>query len=234
MSTARRERSSPRPYRSSRRAEQAGRTRARILAAAHRSFVERGYRATTIRGVAETAGVAVPTVELAFGTKTRLLATVVDVAVAGDDEPVAVLDRDWAAAARREPTAYGFLTVAAGVLRAGQERSAGVLLAAYEAAGGDAEVARLVRRQEERRAVTARWMVDGVAGRAPLRSGLTTGAATESVWALMDPVLFVRLTRHRGWAPEAYESWWASSVLRLLTEQSTEQSTRQPSNEENA
>lgn len=224
------ERRSSRPYRSSRRTEQAGRTRARMLAAAHRSFVAHGYRATTIRGVADAAGVAVPTVELAFGTKARLLATVVDVAIAGDDEPVAVLDRDWAAVARREPTAYGFLTVTARVLRAGQERSAGVLLAAYEAAGGDAEVASLVRRQEEHRAVTARWMVDGVAGRAPLRSDLTAGAATESVWALMDPVLFVRLTRHRGWAPQAYESWWASSVLRLLTEQPTEQ----PSNEENA
>src|SRR4051794_12490138 len=71
---------------------------------------------------------AVPTVELACGTKARPLATVVDIAIAGDDEPLAVLDRDGAAA-WREPTASGFLTVAAGVLRAGQERSAGVLLA---------------------------------------------------------------------------------------------------------
>jgi len=98
--------------------------------------------------------------------------------------------------------------------------------AVANAAGGDPEVTRLVRRQDERRAVTARWLVDGVAGRAPLRSDLTTVAATESVWALMDPVLFVRHTRHRGWPPEAYEGSWARSVLRLLTDHLTEQSTR--------
>ena len=69
-----------------------------------------------------------------------------------------------------------------------------------------------------------------VADRVPLRSDLTTHLATESIWALMDPVLFVRLTRHRGWAGEAYESWWASSVQGLLTDHPTEQ----PTHEEDA
>ena len=92
-----------------------------------------------------------------------------------------------------------------------------MLLAAYEAAATDPVVARLVDDQEQRRAVTARWIVDGVAALAAPRPGLTTDDATESVWLLMDPAVFVRLTRRRGWPPERYETWWAESVLRLLT-----------------
>src|SRR6478609_2228129 len=215
MPTATAERGAARPYRSRIRAEQAMRTRSRILGAAHRLFVEHGYPATTIRSIADGASVAVPTVELLFGTKSRLLTAVIDVAIAGDDEPVAVLDRDWATVARRQTSARGLLRVTATVLRAAQERSAGVILAAYEAAASDPVVARLVDDQEQRRAITARWMVDGVAALSPLRPGLTAG----SVWLLMDPAVFVRLTRRRGWTPERYETWWAESVLRLLTDE---------------
>ena len=217
MPTATAERGAARPYRSRIRAEQAMRTRSRILGAAHRLFVEHGYPATTIRSIADGASVAVPTVELLFGTKSRLLTAVIDVAIAGDDEPVAVLDRDWATIARRQTSALGLLRVTAAVLRAAQQRSAGVILAAYEAAASDPVVARLVEDQEQRRAVTAQWMVDGVSARSPLRPGLTVSDATESIWLLMDPAVFVRLTRRRGWTPERYETWWAESVLRLLT-----------------
>jgi AcrR family transcriptional regulator len=219
--TATAERRAARPYRSAVRARRARETRLRILEAAHGLFVERGYPATTVRAVAESAGVAVPTVELLFGTKPRLLTAVIDVAIAGDDEPVAVLDRDWTVTARKASTARELLGVASGVLRGGQERSAGVLLAAYEAATGDPAVARLVHAHEERRAVTARWLVDAMVTRTPLRRGVTAGDATDSVWLLMDPVLFVRLTRRRGWPPERYETWWAESVLRLLTNEQT-------------
>ncbi len=217
MPTVTAERRPARAYRSPARTEQARRTRSRILEAAHQLFVEHGYPATTMRAIAGSAGVAVPTVELLFGTKPRLLKSVIDVAIAGDDEPVAVLDRDWTATALRQPTARDLLGVTATVLRAAQERSAGVLLAAYEAAASDSTVAQLVDQQEQRRAVTARWVVDSVATVAALRAGLTSDEATESVWLLMDPAVFVRLTRRRGWPPDRYQTWWAESVLRLLT-----------------
>src|ERR1700748_651979 len=89
-------RGSRRRYQSPGRAEQARRTRARICAAATAQFLAAGYAGTTIRAVAAAAGVSVPTVEAAFGTKARLLKAAIDVATAGDDEPVAMLDRAWA------------------------------------------------------------------------------------------------------------------------------------------
>src|SRR5260370_25856660 len=70
-------------------------TRRRIRDAARRLFVERGYVAATIEAIAGEAGVAVPTVYLAFGTKRALLAELIDIAAVGDEEPVAVLERPW-------------------------------------------------------------------------------------------------------------------------------------------
>ena len=84
----------PRRYSAPGREAQARRTRARIVAAAHEAFARRGF-AATIREVAEAAQVSPATVELVFGTKAALLDAVVDVALAGDDEPVPVLERGW-------------------------------------------------------------------------------------------------------------------------------------------
>jgi AcrR family transcriptional regulator len=68
---------------------QARRTRARIIAAAAQQFLAHGCAGTTMRAVALDADVALPTVELAFRTKARLLEAVIDVAIAGDDDQVA-------------------------------------------------------------------------------------------------------------------------------------------------
>src|ERR1700730_12204147 len=67
-------------------------TRRRIRDAARRLFVERGYVATTIEAIAGEAGVAVPTVYLAFGTKRALLAELLDIAAVGYGEPVGGLE----------------------------------------------------------------------------------------------------------------------------------------------
>src|SRR5215468_5883978 len=99
MAVARPESHATRVYRSPRRAEQARRTRARILVAATEQFVARGYAATTVRSIAEAARISVPTVELIFSTKPKLLKAAIDVAIAGDDEPVPMFEREWAAAA---------------------------------------------------------------------------------------------------------------------------------------
>src|SRR5512132_3010793 len=87
-----------RPYRSAVRAEQAQRTRARIVEAARALFLERGVAATTITSVAEAAGVAPETVYAVFRSKGGLLEAVVLAAVLRDDEPdepAELLERRW-------------------------------------------------------------------------------------------------------------------------------------------
>lgn len=56
-------------------------TRQRVIAAARQRFVERGYAATTVRGIAEAAGVSAGTV-MAVGDKNALLIEVFDAQIA--------------------------------------------------------------------------------------------------------------------------------------------------------
>jgi TetR/AcrR family transcriptional regulator, regulator of autoinduction and epiphytic fitness len=204
-------------YRSSQREEQARLTRRRVLDAASAVFLERGFAGSTMRLIAHRAGVSLPTVELLFGTKGRLLKATIDVAIAGDDEPVAVLQRSWTEAAARADTVPAFLAVVAGVLGPAQQRSAGLVLAVFEAASTDAELADLARQMTIQRATTAGWIVDELRRRAPLRVGSTRSETIDTVWVLMDPAVFDRLTRRRGWTLRRYQRWFASSVAHLLT-----------------
>jgi TetR/AcrR family transcriptional regulator of autoinduction and epiphytic fitness len=205
-----------RGYASATRTQQARRTRTQVIDAATRLFVERGYATTTMRAIATEAGVSLPTVELLFGTKAQLLYVVLDVAIAGDDEPVPMLSRAWAERAQSTNDVTEFLSAVAQVLRDAQVRSAGAMLAAYEAAVVDPEIDLLVADRETQRERTAGWIVDGVLERAPLRPGLDRATAIDAVWMLMDPVVFVRLSRHRGWSPERYATWFADSVAQHL------------------
>jgi AcrR family transcriptional regulator len=207
-----------RAYRSSRREEQARLTRRRVLEAATAVFLDRGFGGTTMRLVAARAGVSVPTVESLFGTKARLLKAAIDVAIAGDDEPVAMLDRGWAATAARATTPAGFLDVVAGVIGPAQERSAGLVLAVFEAAAADDELAALAEEMTAQRAATATWIVDRLTD---LGADRTREEAVDTVWILMDPAVYDRLTRRRRWTRRRYERWFADAVGRLLADDDT-------------
>jgi TetR/AcrR family transcriptional regulator of autoinduction and epiphytic fitness len=207
-----------RNYVSPTRTERAQNTRTRVIEAATRLFVQQGYATTSMRAIATEAGVSVPTVELLFGTKAQLLHVVIDVAVAGDDEPVPVLRRGWAADAQSAGNLADFLSVVAQVLSEAQARSAGVMLAAYEAAASDPDIQLLIMDRESQRERTTNWIVNGVVDRAALRPELDRARAIDTVWMLMDPVIFNRLTRHRGWSLDRYASWFADSVTRLLVD----------------
>src|SRR5262245_57106007 len=88
-----------RRYHSPLRADQAQRTRGRVLDAAFRLFVERGYAGTTVAAVAEEAGVSPETVYQSFGGKRGLLEGVIDAAITGPDEDEAEDEALWASLA---------------------------------------------------------------------------------------------------------------------------------------
>ena len=205
-----------RVYRSTRRAEQARRTRARILAAATEQFVAHGYAATTMRSVAKAARVSVPTVELIFGTKNKLLKAAIDVAIAGDDEPVPMFEREWAAAAAEAEDPAAFLAIFARALREATIRSGGLIVVADEAARTDRDIAVLSRRLSQQRVMTVTWIADGLRERAALRAGVTRKMAIDVLWLLMEPLVFQRLTGERGWTPAQFERWFTESAARLL------------------
>jgi AcrR family transcriptional regulator len=210
-----------RDYRSDQRDGQARLTRRRVIDAGTAVFLERGYAAATMRAIAAKADVAVPTVELLFGKKSRLLKEAIDVARVGDDEPVAVLDRDWTAAATAATSAAELLSIVARVLAPAHVRSAGLVLAVFEGAAADAELAALAAQLVEQRARTAEWLVDQLRRVGPLRTGSTRQEAIDTVWILIDPAVFDRLIRQRHWTAERYERWIADSIARLLVDSAT-------------
>jgi AcrR family transcriptional regulator len=205
-----------RAYRSARRAEQARRTRARILLAATEQFIAHGYAATTMRSIAEAAAVSVPTVELIFGTKPKLLKAAIDIAIAGDEEPVPMFEREWAATAAKADDAAAFLAIFAQALREAAIRSGGLIVVADEAARTDRDIAALSRRLSQQRVRTVAWIVDGLRKRTALRAGMTRKMAIDVLWLLMEPLVFQRLTRDRNWTPAQSERWFTESASRLL------------------
>ncbi|MET1005033.1 MAG: helix-turn-helix domain-containing protein [Propionibacteriaceae bacterium] len=187
-----------------------------MLAAARLVFLSHGYGGATLRAIAAEAGVAVPTIEASFGTKARVLKAAIDVAIAGDDEPVPMLDRGWAADGARAQTVPELLSIVARVIAPAQARSAGLILAAFEGSTIDPDLAELTGQLIAQRAGTATWLVEVIAEKAPLSRGLSRDEAIDTLWMLMDPAVFDRLTRHRGWSEDRYRRWFARSALQLL------------------
>jgi len=205
-----------RTYRSPRRREQARLTRQRILASARAQFLGSGYAGTTMRAIAAGADVSTPTVEQAFGTKPELLKQVIDLAIAGDDDPVPVLARAAAASAEAAVTVDEFQHFIAGVLTEAQQRSAQLVVVAFEAANADPSLRPLVQQRLDQRFQTAGWIVDGIVKRSPLRPDVDRAHAVDTVWLLMEPVVFCRLTEDRHWNPDRYRHWFTKSVTHLL------------------
>jgi AcrR family transcriptional regulator len=187
-------------YHSPLRAKQAAQTRRAIVDAAIKLFGERGWAVTTLPLIAAEAGTAVDTIYSAFGTKAGLLMAAVDVAIVGDDEPTAMVDRlelaSFAKGRRTERLRTG-VRFTIGVY----ERSLPILRALREAAASDATArARLAQYDEDRRNV----MVVGlglILGR-PAPDGLV-----DAIWALISPEVYTMLIENRGWSSARTESW---------------------------
>jgi AcrR family transcriptional regulator len=198
-----------RRYESPLRAEQAARTRAAVLDAAGRLFAANGWAGTGVRDVARAAGVAVETVYTAFGSKTDLLLAAIDVAVVGDLDPVALGDRPEFAALGRGPRAAR-ARAAAHLVRDINERLAGIGKAFREAAVGDATLAQRLVEAEDRRRVSVGQAADLVAGRP------VTDTERDGLWAVVSLEVHDLLVQRTGWSGDAYESWLADAIERLL------------------
>lgn len=215
-------REAPRAYRSNRRAAQAQETRRRVLAGATATFLRCGYAGASMRAIAAAAGSSVATVELLFGTKAALLKAAIDVAIVGDDVEVPVLGREWVARAERLAEVEEFLALVAAVLTSAQRRSAGLVLAVFEAAPLDEDLARVSEQLIRQRLVTAEWVISVLSAKTGLRPGLSAAAAADTLWMLMDSAVFDRLVRHRQWSVEQYQTWFAESARRLLVSDSAQ------------
>ncbi|GAA3012834.1 helix-turn-helix domain-containing protein [Streptosporangium longisporum] len=199
-----------RRYESLRRATQARETRAEIARAAHRLFVSQGWAATTVREVAQEAGVSVPTVYAAYGNKAGLTRALADAADLSADVPRMLEELEtFAKDPRRQ------LAAMAAYDRRLFERAGDVIALVREAARTEPELATAYhdgrRRGDETRVLVFSSWPEGV-----LRRGLDVRSAVDVYAALCTVDVYVTLTVERGWSPDRVERWWSEALAREL------------------
>jgi AcrR family transcriptional regulator len=205
-----------RDYRSDLRTAQAADTRRSIVATAARMFVETGYGATTIDATAAAAGVSRKTVFTSVGGKVELLKTALDWAVAGDDRPVAMVDRPEMRRLLATDDAVDLLTGWAHVMVGIDVRAAALFSALEVAADSDAEARRLLDEYAHQRLEGARVIVKRLVELDVLTGVLPRADAVDVAWFGTDPVLFDRFVRLRGWSVSRFEAWLARLLVSQL------------------
>ncbi|MGH8991088.1 MAG: TetR/AcrR family transcriptional regulator [Acidimicrobiia bacterium] len=200
-----------RRYRSPLRAEQALLTRRRILDVAQSRFLESGWAATTMKGIADEASVAPTTVYAVFGSKRALISALIDEALTGLAEPD---NLDWWADAIRHPDqgerARRLVQLICGFL----PRVAPLERVVREAAGADGEVASLARDLLQWRQAAVAAVVKTLAGEEGL--SLSREDVADLLFALAGPEVYSLLVEVRGWSSRQFETYLTTMVDRFI------------------
>jgi len=206
---------SRRGYDSSRRRQAAATSRASMLDAARSLFVDQGYAATTVADIADAAGVAPATVNAAFGGKAGLLKQLVNVGIVGDDAAVPLAERDIVAAIAAEPDASRQCTMLASLIADVHERLGPLQDVLLQAAGTDPQVRAQVQLDQRGRREGMAEFVSTI-NPSVLKPDLTAEHASDAVWALTDPRLYVGLVLERGWRKDDYQQWLGAQLASAL------------------
>ncbi|MFC1406149.1 MULTISPECIES: TetR/AcrR family transcriptional regulator [Streptacidiphilus] len=202
-----------RPYNSGRRREAAARNRAAVLEACRELLFQDGYHATTVRAVAERAGVSVETVYKTFGGKPGLVKALWDSTLAGDDEPVAMADRPQMQEVLRTGEPAAKLRLYAGFVRGIHERITPLFTLLTQAGP---EVGEVLGAGERERLVGVTAFVAHLDETGALRPEADRVHLADALWALAGPQLYTQLTVGRGWSADAYEEWLAATLAATL------------------
>jgi len=203
-----------RAYDGTRRQEQAGRTRDRIIDVAERRFLDAGYGATTVAAVATDAGVSADMIYKSFGGKAGLVRAIRARALQGEGAEPAETRSDRlherALSGRKIIEGWGTLTAEVA------PRVAPILLLVRAAALSDPEGATLLAEMDDdrlrRMTSNARRLRDG----GHLRSGVTVAQAADVLWTYSAPELYELLVSRRGWSAKRYGRFVADAMIDAL------------------
>ena len=207
-----------RRYDTSGRQASALETRRRILAAARRLFLKRGYAATTMAAIAAAAGVSIETIYLSIGGKAGLVRYLVETALSGTDKPVPPVERAGVREVRAEPDPRQKLRLFARMVRPMLERLAPIWFVVLEAAPSDKELSSLVDELQQRHAGSMQLVIEHLLETGRLRPHMSKDMARDVVWAMNSPEFYGLLVGRRGWTGEMFESWLTDAWQRLLLE----------------
>lgn len=197
------------------KAEQSRATRQRIVAAATTLFLRDGFLSATMTAIAKEAGVAVQTLYLSFANKTAILSAAFDTAVAGDDEPVPIVERDWYMTLTSDPSGpasvASFFDASASII----ERST-PLYAVIRAASAEPEIAELLANNKRERHAALVGVADRLARKKGFRKGLSPEDAAGIMYALSSSESYLLLVTEHGWPREQWRKWTLSTLTDQL------------------
>jgi len=205
-----------RAYDASRRRSQAVASRARIVEAARRRFLADGYRATTLAAVAADADVSVETVYKAFRNKPGLLKAVFDVAVAGDAEPIPVMEREFVAQIDAEPEPAAKIHLYADHLARTIPRTAEIQLLVRGTAAIDPDIGAVWRQMQDERLTGMTAFAVHLHDRGCLRDEVTAQSARDILWTYNSVEVYELLVVERGWTVERYRDFVADALVAAL------------------
>jgi AcrR family transcriptional regulator len=196
-----------RKYHSPRRQQQAGETRDRILDAARRMILSKGFSEATIEAIAGEAGVAPPTVYAVFGSKRGIVQGLMERAAFSSDYGNLVRE------AMKSDDPETRLRYAAKIARKIHDSLRGEI----EVLRGAAAVApEFLREKEHIRYERQAGLVKLLAEKGALRSGMGPTAARDILWTLTSHDIHRRLVGERKWSSDKYEEWLGDTLVASL------------------
>jgi AcrR family transcriptional regulator len=207
-----------RSYESSRRQEQARASRAAMLGAARDLFLRAGFAGTTLPMVADAAGVSVQYVYKVFANKAGLLKAVFDVSIAGDDEPIAIQDRDDILAVRNETDPRRKLELYADHMASLGPRTMPILLVVRDAAASDPAASEVWAQLQAERLHGMRRFADDLQGTGALRDGVSRDEARDVLWLHSSLEIWDLLVTQRRWSAKRYGGWLGRQLIAALLE----------------
>ena len=188
-----------------------------VVEAARTLFLERGYATTTIEAISRQSDVPPATVYRLFSSKLGILKTLLDTSIAGDEQPQAVHERPDVASLFAEPDPQKLLAGIAGVTSAINQRTSDVYRVLESAAGSDPAAAELLRDVRQQRDRGQGRIARALARARALKPGMRQRDAADLIHTLMSPEVYRLLVGDRGWTPEQYQRWLATTLAQQLT-----------------
>ena len=187
-----------------------------VVDAARTLFLARGYQATTVEAISTAADVPAATVYRLFSAKLGILKALLDISIAGDDQPVAMPERPQVVALDAQGDPAQLLADLAAITVGINTRSGDVYRILTSAAGADPAAAELLDDYQRQRAQGQGGVARKLARSGALRAGLRQRDAGDLIHALMSPELFRLLVVDRGWSARRYEHWLADTLADQL------------------
>ncbi len=196
-----------RKYNSTRRQQQAVETRDRILEAARRVILQKGFAEATFGAIAAEAGVAAPTVYAAFGSKSGIMQALMGRAAFSSDYGSLVRE------ANKSDDPATRLRFAAKIAR-------GI----FDSLRGESEVLRgataiapeFIREREKIRYERQAGLIKLLEEKGTLRAGVSPSMARDILWTLTSYDIHRRLVVERQWSADRYEQWLGDTLIATL------------------